>query len=143
MTAASNYTEKNLLNAVFRGTAFPLPTNTYIALHTADPGEDGTNAEVSTLVWPSYVRRQAEQGDVIGTGWSAPAVGDLSETKNAKQITYPVHDGAGPSTITHVSVWDASTGGNLLAKTVLDSSRIVSPLDVVVFDINALVFTAS
>lgn len=143
MTAASNYTEKNLLSAVFRGITFPVPTGTYIALHTADPGEDGTTAEVSTATWPGYVRRHAEQGGAIGSGWSAPAAGDTSETKNAKQITFPVQDGTGAVIVTHMSVWDAASGGNLLSKTVLDSARTVNPLDVLVFDINQITFTAS
>ena len=37
MSAASNYTENNVLNALLRGIPFPLPVNTYVGLHTDDP----------------------------------------------------------------------------------------------------------
>lgn len=143
MTAASNYTEKNLLSAAFRGVTFPLPTGTYIALHTGDPGEDGSASEVLTADWPSYVRRHAENGGAIGSGWSAPLAGDTSQTKNLIQITFPTQNGTGAVIVTHMSVWDASSGGNMLAKTALDTARTVNPLDVLVFDINQIVFTAS
>lgn len=143
MSAASNYTEKNILNAMLRGVAYPLPTNTYISLHTGSPGEDGSANEVSTGSWPGYMRRQAEQGSAIGTGWVAPAVGDASVSTNAKQITYPVQDGVSDVIVTHMAVWDASAGGNMLAFAILDAARTLSPLDVLVFDIGQLSVAAA
>lgn len=143
MSAASNYTEKNILNAMLRGTAYPLPTNTYVSLHTGSPGEDGSANEVSTSTWPGYVRRQAEQGSAIGTGWTAPAAGDASISTNAKQITYPVQDGVVNVTVTHMAVWDAASGGNMLSYAILDAARTLSPLDVLVFDIGQLSVAAA
>lgn len=143
MSAASNYTEKNILNAMLRGVAYPLPTQTYVSLHTGSPSEDGSTNEVSTGTWPGYVRRQAEQGSAIGTGWVAPAAGDTSVSTNAKQITYPVQDGVVDVTVTHMAVWDAASGGNMLTYAILDAARTLSPLDVLVFDIGQLSVAAA
>jgi hypothetical protein len=63
MSAASNYTENNVLNALLRGIPFPLPVNTYVGLHTDDPGEAGGN-EVTTTDYPAYVRRTGQRNGV-------------------------------------------------------------------------------
>lgn len=139
MSQASNYTETNVINALLRGVAFPLPANTYISLHTANPGEAG-GSEVSTAAWPSYVRKDAEVGGAIGSGWNAPSDGS---TSNAKQILYPSQNGAGSITVTHWAIYDAATGGNLLAYAPLTTSRTLIPGDVFVFDIGALTVTQS
>ena len=61
MSAASNYTETNVINALLRGVPFPIPSGIYVSLHTGDPGEDGAN-EVSPDDWPAYVRKDAAVG---------------------------------------------------------------------------------
>lgn len=137
MSAASNYTENNVINALLRGVTFPLPPKTYVSLHTANPGEAG-GSEVTTGAFPAYVRREAEQGGAIGSGWSAPSDG-LS--RNAKQLTYPGFDGASPVTVTHWAVYDAATGGNMLFYAPLQTSRQLQTGDVFVFDVNALTVT--
>lgn len=139
MSAASNYTEKNIIDAMLRGVAFPLPTKTFVSLHTANPGETGGN-EVTTAAWPQYVRVEAEQGAAIGTGWSAPADG---VSRNAKQLTYPSMNGTADVTVTHFAVYDAVTGGNMLVYAPLQTSRTLKQGDVCVFDINALTVTAA
>lgn len=139
MSAASNYTEANIINALLRGTAFPLPANTYLSLHTANPGEAGGN-EVSTSDWPAYVRKDAEVGGAIGTGWGAPSDG---VSTNAKQVIYPSHNGAAAITITHWAIYDASTGGNMLVYAPLTTPRTLQPGDVFVFDIGSLTVQAA
>lgn len=134
MSAASNYTETNVINALLRGVPFPVPTNTYLSLHTANPGENGAN-EVTLAAWPSYVRRDAEVGGSIGTGWSAPTDGI---TSNENQILYPSHNGASAITITHWAIYDAQTGGNMLAYAALNTARTLQVGDVFVFDIGGL-----
>lgn len=133
MAAASNYTIANVLNAILRGTAMPLPAGTYISLHTAIPGGAGAN-EVSLAAWPNYVRRHAETG-AIGTGWSAASGG---QSQNSNQITFPNNNGAGPITITHFGIWDAANAGNLLAFGALAVSRTLAVGDILVFDVNSL-----
>jgi hypothetical protein len=106
-------------------------------LHTADPGESG-GSEVSTGAWPAYVRKDAAVGGAIASGWAAPTDG---VTTNEKQITYPGMNGASNVTVTHWAVYDAATGGNMLAHAALQTSRTLQPGDVFVFDIGSLTVT--
>lgn len=139
MSAASNYTEKNIIDALLRGVAFPLPTKTYISLHTSNPGETGAN-EVTTAAWPQYSRVEAEQGTAIGTGWTAPADGT---SKNTKQLMYPSMNGTSDLTVTHWAIYDAKTGGNMLVYAPLQTPRTLKTGDIFVFDTQTLTVTAA
>lgn len=139
MSAASNYTEQNVINAALRGVAYPLPTGTFVSLHTADPTDAGGN-EVSTAGWTTYVRKKAEGVGAIGTGWTDPG-STGGQTKNANQLTYPSQDGVADVTVTHWAVYDAVTGGNLIAYAALQTPRTLQTGDIMVFDVNALTIT--
>lgn len=142
MPAASNYTRTNVLNAMLRGVAFPLPAGTWVSLHTADPTSAGTpSTEVQTSAWPAYVRRKAEGAGALGTGWSAPNA--QGESKNANQLTYPSHDGLADITITHWAVWDAASGGNMLTFAPFQTPRTLKAGDIFVIDANALTVSQS
>lgn len=134
MSAASNYTENNVIDAIFGGVAFPLPSTLYVSLHTANPGESG-GSEVSTSAWPSYVRKDAADNGALTDGWTRP--GDGTAT-NAKQIIYPSNNGSSAVTVTHWALYDAATGGNMLCYAPLNTPRTIQPQDVFVFDIGAL-----
>ena len=134
MSAASNYTEQNVLSAILRGVTFPIPGTVYIALHTADPTDAG-GGEVSTGEWPAYVRQDAAGGGTIDSGWTAPVDG---VSTSAKQVIYPGMDGGAAVTVTHWSLYDAATGGNLLVHAPLDTPRQLQPDDVFVFNNSAL-----
>ena len=72
MSAASNYTEANVINALLRGVAFPVPSATYVSLHTASPAETG-GSEVSTGAHASRLSRaQRTEGGMIGTVTKRP-----------------------------------------------------------------------
>lgn len=135
MSAASNYLETQLFNLIFRGTAFTPPAKTWIALHTADPTETGSAGEVSTSTWPSYLRQDAAKGGAQADAWTVPSDGT---GKNALQLLYAMYDGAAPLTVTHFSVWDAQTGGNMLVYAPLASSRTINNGDVFVIDAQKL-----
>lgn len=139
MSSASNYTEQNIINALLLGMAFPLPTNTWVSLHTSDPGEDGAN-EVITAQWPSYVRLCAELTNVMGTGWTAPVDGVSS---NLNQLIFPTYDGGLPTTITHLAVYDAPSGGHMLVYAPLTATRTIAPDDVFLFDVNSISIAAA
>lgn len=135
MSAASNYLETQLFNLIFRGTAFTPPAKTYIALHTADPTETGSAGEVATATWPSYLRQDAAKGGAQSAAWTVPSDGT---GKNALQLLYAMYDGAAPLTVTHFSVWDAQTGGNMLVYAPLASARTINNGDVFVIDAQKL-----
>lgn len=71
---------------------------TYASLHTADPGATGA-AEVTGGA-PAYARR--------ALSWGAAAGGQAT---TAAPVTFDVPAG---TTVTHVGMWDAPTGGTFL-----------------------------
>lgn len=135
MSKFSDYTEANILNTTLKGIAFPVPTTVYIALFTADPTDANTTAnEVQTSAWSTYVRKDAADGGAITTGWSSPSGG---ASANAKAITFPANDGAS-ITVTHIGLYDAITGGNLLYHGPLTNSKTLLTSDVLSFAIGAI-----
>ena len=104
MTALTNYAENALLDHLLGTSAMTSPTNVYVKLHTGDPGEDATaNAATETTR--------------VITGAMSAASGGSSD--NDAVITFSAVSTT--ETITHISIWDAITGGNPLLKGALDS----------------------
>lgn len=144
MSAASDYTELNILNAITGQAAFPAPGLTWVSLHTAAPTEDGvTPNEVSTAAWPAYARRNVEDGGAIGTGWSSPVTaGTTKQVKNTNILTFSTNNGVVTVPITHWAIWDAPVGGNMILSKSLTTTVNITPGDIFVFDINSLTLTA-
>ena len=112
----SNYLETKVLDHVFGATAYTAPATLYLALHTANPDEDGSGTEVSTS----------------GTGYARATVAFTTSgntTSNTAAVEYSTAT-ANFGTVTHVAVWDASTGGNMLAYAALTSSKTIETGDV-------------
>lgn len=104
----------NLANAwlnALRGTAFTTVTTPHAQLHTADPGSAGTTA-VSTGV----ATRQPLTFAAASGGSMA-----LSAT--------PTWTATGADTITHVTVWSASSAGTHLINAALSASKTVASGD--------------
>lgn len=130
-----NTTETDLLNLVFKATALPWDANTnlYLALHTADPGESGSQT-TSEATYTSYARVAVSRS---GTGWT---VSNPTAT-NAALVQFPTATG-GSNTITHVSIGTSSSGaGQILVSGALNSSLTVSSGIQPQFSAGALVFT--
>ncbi len=141
MADASNFFKLNGLNAALRGVAYPVPAGTYVALHTAAPNDATGGNEVTLGAWPAYVRKHAENGGAIGTGWTNPPTDDGADSfqcKNVYALPYPANNGAGPVIVTHFSVWDALTGGNMITSHALVTPVQIDPLEVFVFDVATL-----
>lgn len=103
-TAMTNYLENALLNHVLKGGgAFPQPANVYVALHTADPTETGSVAEMTTTDFSNYVRKLVTFG--------ASVSGSIS---NAGTDLLWDFNGASAKTVSHISIWDSLTTGNPL-----------------------------
>lgn len=141
MSKFSNYTEANIIETTLRGAAFPVPAAVYLGLFTADPTDANITAnEVGTAAWPAYVRKDAADSGAISSGWTAPSDGVSS---NAKAITFPANNGIGNVTVTHVGLYDAASGGNLIYHAPLSSSKTLLPGDVISFGIGALTVTVA
>ena len=112
----SNYLETKVLDHVFGATAYTAPSTLYLSLHTANPDEDGSGAEVSTS----------------GTAYARQTVAFTTSgntTSNTAAVEYPTAT-ANFGTVTHVGVYDASTAGNLLCYAALTSSKTIETGDV-------------
>lgn len=114
MSEMSNHLENALINGTLRATTYTAPAAVYVSLHTADPTDAGTGAEVSG---GSYVRRAATFG--------APSNGVSTTTAD---ITYPTAT-ADYGTVGWIGIWDALTSGNLLYHTPLNIAKTISTGD--------------
>jgi len=137
MSEFSNYTEDNIIETTLRGVAFPVPASVYVALFTSDPGDNASGAEVDDDNWTTYARQDAADGGTISSGWSAASNGTSS---NAKEITFPANNGSAV-TITHMALFDAATGGNMLYHSALTASKTLQTSDVLSFAIGAISVT--
>lgn len=141
MSKFSNYTETNIIETTLRGTAFPVPAGTYLALFTVDPTDANVSAnEVQVAAWPAYTRQDCAAGGAMNTGWSAPSDG---VTSNAKAVTFPANNGAGSVAVTHIGIYDAATGGNLLYHAPLTASKTLQVGDVISFAIGSITVTVA
>lgn len=107
----SNFLENAILNLIFNATAIaniadnaaasPL-TNLFWALHTADPGDAGTQA-TSEATYTSYARVSVAR---TTGGMTASTTGSTSPVAN---IDFPACTG-GSNTITHFSIGVVTSG---------------------------------
>jgi hypothetical protein len=107
----SNYAELKILEHTTGKTAWTIPTNVYIKLHTADAGEEGTSSAAT-----EDTRKEA--------AWATASSGSI-----ATSATLEWTNVAATETYTHWSMWDASTAGNCLWTGALSSSAAVTAGD--------------
>ena len=128
MAAFSDYLEHKVLGHVFGGTSYTAPTTLYVALYTVAPSDTGGGTEVSGGAYA----RQTGAFTVSGT--------NPTTASNTAAIEYPTAT-ANYGTVVAVGVLDASSSGNLLAYSTLDSSKVVSSGDVFRFNAGDLDIT--
>jgi hypothetical protein len=125
----SAYLERKLLDHFFKVASFGVPANLYVGLSTADPLDDASgNAEPGA---GAYARVLCNTWDSAATSTGA------ARTANAAEIAFPEAT-ASWGTVTHWTIWDASSGGNMLWHGTLDTSRAVGTGDVPTFGIGDL-----
>ena len=117
----SNYAELKILEHTTGKTAWTIPSNVYVKLHTGDAGEAGTtNAATETT------RKVA--------AWATASSGAI-----ATSATIEWTNVAATETYSHWSLWDSSTAGNCLWSGGLASSAAVTAGDT--FQITSLTLT--
>ena len=110
----SNYLETNVLGHVFGGSAYTAPATLYLALFTSNPDEDGSGTEVTGGAYA----RQTVAFTVSG-----------NTASNTAAVEYATAT-ASFGTVSHVGVYDALSGGNLMAYAALTSSKAIDIGDV-------------
>ena len=143
MSAMSDYLENKLIDHIFRGVSFTAPAALHVALFTAAPSDSGGGTEVTG---GSYARAalaptNTNWDNTQGAGTSAASSGTGGSTKNKAAITFPAPT-ANWGSVTHIGIFDASSGGNLLVHGALTASKTVNNGDAAPsFAIDALVVT--
>ncbi len=100
----------NVANAwlnVLRGTTFTGITNVYVKLHTGDPGSAGASAAAAGSTTRPAIT------------WAAASSGAIAMNGTAPSWT----NGGTSETLSHLSFWDASSGGNFLGSVALGSTQ--------------------
>ena len=102
MTVGLSSAQASAILNIYRATNITAPATIYVKLHTGDPGASAaSNASAVTT-------RQA----IV---FAAPSAGSMAlSTLSAFSMTTS-------ETITHISLWDASTSGNFLQSIALTS----------------------
>lgn len=116
----SNTLETQILEYIFTAVApsWAGATDLYVSLHTADPGEAGTQT-TSEAAYTSYARVTVSRS---GTGWTVTG----NQVLNDGLVQFPLCTG-GSALCTHFAVGTAASGaGQILYKGALSSSISVS-----------------
>jgi hypothetical protein len=126
MAALSDYLENALVDHIFRNTAYTAGTARHIALFTAAPSDSGGGTEVSG---GSYARVSLAAST---TNWrntqnsgSGASTGTGGQTANNAVVTFPAPT-ANWGSVTHVGIFDAASGGNLLVHGALGTPKTVN-----------------
>jgi len=126
MAEMSNYLENALINATLRNTSYTSPAVVYMGLYTSDPTDSNTGTEVSG---GSYTRTAVTMG--------APSNG---VSTNTAAVEFPQASGSW-GTVGWIGILDASSSGNLLYHTALDTSKTISSGDIFKIAIGGLSVT--
>jgi hypothetical protein len=115
MAEMSNFLEDALINATLRATTYTSVATVYVSLWTSDPTDAGSGTEVSG---GSYARTAVTFG--------APSNG---VTTNDADVTFPTAT-ASWGVVGWIGINDASTAGNLLYHSPLDSAKTIDSGDI-------------
>lgn len=128
MAALSDYSEKLLLDWLMTSGAATRPTAWFVALYTSAPSDSGGGTEVS------------------GNGYSRQSVAFAAAstpggtTSNTGAVSFTAAGGSW-GTITHMAIFTASTGGNMLWHGALTASKTVGDGDTLEFAIGNIDLT--
>jgi hypothetical protein len=127
MGSFGNFLENKLLDHAFRNAPYPQPAALYVALSTADPRDDGTG--LLEPIGNGYAR--------VPVTFSVAAAGQIA---NSAQVQFPQATGSW-GTITHFAIFDAATGGNLLAHAQLTAALTVQAGNAPLFEVSDIVIS--
>jgi hypothetical protein len=123
MSSFTDYTENLVLTWVFTSGSATRPTAWYVGLFTAAPSDTGGGTEVS------------------GNAYARVATGTISGSGTAAAIEFAAASGGNWGSIGWAGIFDASTGGNLLAWSPLTTARTINDGDVLRIPANSLSIT--
>lgn len=128
MSALSDYAEKLVLDWLMTTGSATRPSAWYIGLFTAAPDDTGGGIEVSGS---GYSRKTASFNAAATPGGT---------TSNSAVVSWTAA-GGNYGTVTHIGIFDASTGGNLLWHGGLTTPKTVNDGDTIQFSAGNLTLT--
>jgi hypothetical protein len=129
MSAMSDYLENKFLDHFLGTASTSAPAAVYVGLHTADPTDAGTGAEVSGN---GYARQAIAFGASSG-----------GTASNSGAVEFPAANGGDFGTITHIGIYDASSSGNLLFHSALTTSKTIADGDIFKIAVSGVDITAA
>lgn len=128
MAALSDHAEALLLDWLMTNGTATRPTAWYVALYTAAPSDSGGGTELSGN---GYAREAVTFDAASSPGGTTSNTGAVSFTAS----------GGSWGTITHLGIFDASSGGNLLWHGALTASKTIADGDTLEFSIGNIDLT--
>lgn len=119
MSSFSDYAESVALKFLFTTDTITRPTAWYVGLFTAAPSDAGGGTEVSGN---AYARKATGTMTVSGTS--------PTNCTNSAAIEFAPASGGNWGTITHLAIFDALTGGNMLGWAALTTTRTINDGDI-------------
>lgn len=105
----TDYLEQMILNMIFHGQQPNVPSGVYVGLLTSTPTDSGGGTEV---IDANYVRQQAT--------FTVPTSEGI--VTNDAVVQFPSFAATSTAQITHIALYDAVTGGNMLYYTAITPS---------------------
>lgn len=130
----TDHLENKLIDALFRGVSYTMPTTLAVALHTAACSDSSAGTEVTTSGSTGYLRvalnpSTSNWASTGGAGTTTnPSAGTGGTTSNNSAITFPTAT-ANWGTVGWFSIWDNSTvgaGNMLFCKALSSGSQAVN-----------------
>jgi hypothetical protein len=131
MSSFTDYTENLVLTYLFTTGSATRPTAWYVGLFTAAPSDTGGGTEVSGSAYARVVT-----GTISGSGTATTFT-------NAAAIEFAAASGGNWGTIGWAGIFDASTGGTLLAWAPLTTSKAINDGDIFRIPASSLSITLS
>jgi hypothetical protein len=119
MSSFTDYTENLVLNYLFTTNSATRPTAWYVGLFTAAPSDTGGGTEVTGN---GYAR--------VATGTITVSGTSPTTATNAAAIEFAAASGGNWGAIGWAAIFDADTGGNMIAWAALSTSRTINDGDV-------------
>jgi len=119
MSSFTDYTENLVLNYLFTTNSATRPTAWYVGLFTAAPSDTGGGTEVTGN---GYAR--------VATGTITVSGTSPTTATNAAAIEFAAASGGNWGAIGWAAIFDADTGGNMLAWAALSTARTINNGDV-------------
>jgi hypothetical protein len=119
MSSFTDYTENLVLNYLLTTNSVTRPTAFFVGLFTAAPSDTGGGTEVSGN---GYAR--------VATGTMTVSGTSPTTATNAAAIEFAAASGGNWGSVGWAAIFDASTGGNMIAWAALSTARTINNGDV-------------